>query len=104
MVTDLCPSICCTTGTGVTPDIEVPAELARDLAYQFALEHVATQPGGIDAEARQALATLAFDCDTSKGSQRRHMVHSAIDSPRVLPLRRIFRRHTAAFRPVGPVQ
>jgi hypothetical protein len=45
-------------GTGVIPDIEVPAERARDRAYRLALEHVITLPGGIAAEARDALAAL----------------------------------------------
>jgi hypothetical protein len=45
-------------GTGVLPDIEVPAERARDRAYRLALEHVVTLPGGTAAEARDALAAL----------------------------------------------
>ena len=45
-------------GTGVLPDIEVPAECARDRAYRLALEHVITLPGAIAAEAREALAAL----------------------------------------------
>jgi hypothetical protein len=45
-------------GTGVIPDIEVPAERARDRAYRLALEHVITLPGAIAAEARDALAAL----------------------------------------------
>jgi hypothetical protein len=52
-------------GTGVTPDIEVPAEHARRYAYQLALAHVATLPGSIAAEARQALATQALNPDVS---------------------------------------
>jgi Peptidase family S41/N-terminal domain of Peptidase_S41 in eukaryotic IRBP len=46
-------------GTGVTPDIEVPAERARDRAYRLALEHVAAQPGALAEEAGEALADLA---------------------------------------------
>jgi C-terminal processing protease CtpA/Prc len=45
-------------GTGVVPDIEVPAGRARDRAYRLALEHVITLPGAIAAEARHALAAL----------------------------------------------
>jgi hypothetical protein len=45
-------------GTGVLPDIEVPAECARDRACRLALEHVITLPGGTAAEARDALAAL----------------------------------------------
>ena len=46
-------------GTGVTPDIEVLAEQARDRAYRLALEHVAALPGAIAGEAGEALADLA---------------------------------------------
>ena len=52
-------------GTGVIPDIEVPAEHARHHAYQLVLAHVATLPGRIAAEARQALATQALNPDAS---------------------------------------
>jgi hypothetical protein len=45
-------------GTGVTPDICVPAEQAHERAYHLALEQVTTLPGSIGAEARQALASL----------------------------------------------
>jgi C-terminal processing protease CtpA/Prc len=47
-------------GTGVEPDVPVPAEQAYDVAYRRALEHVlATDtPDGIRAEARAALAQL----------------------------------------------
>lgn len=45
-------------GTGVIPDIEIPAERAPDRAYRLALEHVITLPGAIAAEARDALAAL----------------------------------------------
>ena len=56
-------------GTGVTPDIEVPAEHARHRAYQLALAHVATLPGNIAAEARQALDTQALNPETSSENQ-----------------------------------
>lgn len=51
-------------GTGITPDIEVPAADAFDRAYRLALEHVLTlgESGRrrvVAAEARQALAGLA---------------------------------------------
>jgi C-terminal processing protease CtpA/Prc len=50
-------------GTGVVPDIEVPAAEAFDRAYRLALEHVLTlgESGGrrgVATEARQALAGL----------------------------------------------
>jgi C-terminal processing protease CtpA/Prc len=50
-------------GTGVQPDIEVPADQALDRAYRLALEHVLTlgeadMRRAIAAEAREALATL----------------------------------------------
>jgi Peptidase family S41/N-terminal domain of Peptidase_S41 in eukaryotic IRBP len=45
-------------GTGILPDIEVPADRARDRAYRLALEHVITLPGEMAAEARDALAEL----------------------------------------------
>jgi hypothetical protein len=47
-------------GTGVTPDVAVPAEQARDVAYRRALEHVLTTdaPPPIADEAREALDGL----------------------------------------------
>jgi C-terminal processing protease CtpA/Prc len=45
-------------GTGVTPDVVVPAEQARERAHQLALEHVATAAGPSAAEATAALAAL----------------------------------------------
>ena len=48
-------------GTGVVPDIEVPAAAAFDLAYRRALEHVLTTPApaSVLAEAKAALAEAA---------------------------------------------
>jgi C-terminal processing protease CtpA/Prc len=48
-------------GTGVVPDLEVPAEEAFDLAYRRALEHVLTTgaPAGVREEARAALSRTA---------------------------------------------
>jgi C-terminal processing protease CtpA/Prc len=47
-------------GTGVVPDIAVPAARAYDVAYRRALEHVLsiTVPPPVAAEARDALAAL----------------------------------------------
>jgi hypothetical protein len=47
-------------GTGVTPDVAVPAEQAFDVAYGKALRHVLTLsvPPPLLGEAREALATL----------------------------------------------
>jgi C-terminal processing protease CtpA/Prc len=50
-------------GTGITPDVEVPAADALDRAYRLALEHVLTlgefgQRRVVAAEVRQALAGL----------------------------------------------
>jgi C-terminal processing protease CtpA/Prc len=47
-------------GTGVVPDIAVPAAEARDIAYGKALQHVlaAEVPLPIAGEARDALAAL----------------------------------------------
>ena len=49
-------------GTGVTPDIAVPAGQARDVAYATALRHVLSMPlpppRPIEQEARAALAEL----------------------------------------------
>jgi C-terminal processing protease CtpA/Prc len=50
-------------GTGITPDIEVPADAAYDRAYRLALEHVLTlDPTGprrpLTDQANEALATL----------------------------------------------
>jgi C-terminal processing protease CtpA/Prc len=45
-------------GTGVTPDIQVPAAQARDEAHRLALEQVAAADGPQAAEARSALAAL----------------------------------------------
>lgn len=46
-------------GTGVIPDIEVPAGHARDRAYRLALEHVLTLAGPMAPEASETLAGLA---------------------------------------------
>jgi C-terminal processing protease CtpA/Prc len=48
-------------GTGVVPDIDVPAGEAFTVAYRRALEHVlaAETPASVQAEARTALQTLA---------------------------------------------
>ena len=48
-------------GTGVTPDIAVPAAEAFDLAYRKALEHAATTSTSptVRAEAKEALAGLS---------------------------------------------
>jgi len=49
-------------GTGVVPDVAVPAEQARDIAYAMALRHVLALddvPPPILDEAREALASLA---------------------------------------------
>ena len=43
-------------GTGVTPDIQTPADRARDTAYERALHDVITADGAAAAEARDALA------------------------------------------------
>jgi len=43
-------------GTGVTPDIDVPAGDARDRAHRHALGHLAAGCGAAAAGARQALA------------------------------------------------
>jgi C-terminal processing protease CtpA/Prc len=43
-------------GTGVTPDIQIPAAQARDKALQLALEQVIAADGPPAAEARSALA------------------------------------------------
>jgi C-terminal processing protease CtpA/Prc len=45
-------------GTGVRPDIEVPAEQALDRAYRLALEHVADSDSPAAEEARTALLAL----------------------------------------------
>ena len=43
-------------GTGVAPDIQTPADRARDTAYERALHDVITADGAAAAEARDALA------------------------------------------------
>jgi Peptidase family S41/N-terminal domain of Peptidase_S41 in eukaryotic IRBP len=50
-------------GTGVTPDVAVPQEQARDVAYRRALQHVLTidAPPPITEEARDALDALPAD-------------------------------------------
>jgi hypothetical protein len=50
-------------GTGVTPDVAVPQEQARDVAYRRALQHVLTidAPPPIAEEAREALGDLPPD-------------------------------------------
>ncbi len=47
-------------GTGVVPDIAVPAAEAYDVAYRLALEHVLsmTVPPPVEERARDALAAL----------------------------------------------
>lgn len=45
-------------GTGVEPDIQVPAEEAFDRAYRLALEHVAAGDTPVADEARAVLATV----------------------------------------------
>ncbi|HVB42562.1 MAG TPA: S41 family peptidase, partial [Streptosporangiaceae bacterium] len=45
-------------GTGVTPDVTVPAQRAHDRAYRLALEHVTSLPDPIATEARLALTAL----------------------------------------------
>ncbi len=59
-------------GTGVTPDIELPADAAYHRAYRLALEHVltldATGPRrGIADEAREALADVTDVTDVTAG-------------------------------------
>ena len=55
-------------GTGVVPDIAVPAARAYDVAYRKALEHVLsiTVPPPVAAEARDALAALAPSDDPAQ--------------------------------------
>ena len=55
-------------GTGVVPDIAVPAARAYDVAYRKALEHVLsiTVPPPVAAEARDALAALAPSDDPAR--------------------------------------
>jgi C-terminal processing protease CtpA/Prc len=60
-------------GTGVVPDVAVPAEQAYDVAYAQALERVLAMddvPAWIADEARQALAGLTGDVPTGDGAGR----------------------------------
>jgi hypothetical protein len=57
-------------GTGVVPDVAVPAEQAYDVAYAKALEHVLASQDllpPIEREAREALALIAGEAEAAPG-------------------------------------
>jgi hypothetical protein len=57
-------------GTGVVPDVAVPAEQAYDVAYAKALEHVLAMEDllpPIEREAREALALVAGEAEAAPG-------------------------------------
>ena len=60
-------------GTGVTPDIEVPADAAFDAAYRLALDHVLALPATgprreVAGEAARARAALGDQLEVTAGS------------------------------------